>query len=133
MAVKQPLLPAPRIRDAEVPVVQPDHRGRECGGIPSQLEREPIGPRLPSTRPPQLQGAERKGHKAEEDCEPRQSRDIAGRRNPERGARRIVEPRRDRDDRQGCERALEQPPERIEVALMSELVPEDAPPPPPPP
>src|SRR3989442_11123386 len=59
MAIEQPLLPTARDRNAEVAVVETDHRRREGVWISCQLEGESIRPGLPDPGPPQLHRTKR--------------------------------------------------------------------------
>jgi len=52
MAIKKPLLPTVRDRNAEVAIVETDHRRREGVRISCQLEGESIRPSLPDSGTP---------------------------------------------------------------------------------
>src|SRR5467141_4383427 len=125
MAIKQPFLPSFRIRDAQIAVVQSDHRGREGGGVLNQLEGAEVGSRLPLAGPPKLERTERQGNEAEQDDEERESRDVSGPSDSKERIRSHVRDRRDRDDRQRRGRARHETPGGVQVSLMGELVRED--------
>src|SRR3989449_1601949 len=98
MAIEQPLLPTARDRNAEVAVVETDHRRREGVWISCQLEGESIRPGLPDPGPPQLHRTKREGHETEEDGNERESRHVRDRRKTEGGMRNGVQPGGERND-----------------------------------
>ena len=66
MAIKQPLLPRTRARDAEVQVVELDHRRDETPGVVGELQGKAVGAGLPGPRGEQLDGTEREREETED-------------------------------------------------------------------
>src|SRR5213592_3339164 len=122
MAVKQPLLPWPRVRHAEVLIVKLRHRGREVPRVMRELEGESIRASLSRARPRQLERPKRERDEAEDRRQEREAGHVADRPDAERGMKNRIEPRADRQDHERRHGTQHEATERVEELLMGKLV-----------
>jgi hypothetical protein len=83
MAIKQPLLPGMRVRDAEVQIVELDHRRDETPGVVGEFQGKPVGARLSGPGGEQLDRTEREGEETEDRDEEWEARHVPCRPDPE--------------------------------------------------